>query len=212
MTIRPSDMKRTTIMLLLAASTIFLTACDPAETEVGTGNPTSGAASSPAESTAGSTSASEQPPEAGDVNPPPCLPENVEAVIEEGDSGAADYTLAPISLTNNDTDACEVAGNSTIEFMTGPEGRPVGIDVVFTNEEADEVVVLQPGERAWMVVSYPSTDGGGPGCSDSSTFALVDLPGDTGSVEAGYADPELLLPPVCGQVEVEPWEAAPTPN
>jgi hypothetical protein len=197
-------MKRTTIALLLAAATIFLTACEPEEAEVRTGPP--------ATSSGAPTSSPDPASDAAPVSGAPCLPENVEAVIVEGDSGAANYTLAPISLTNRGADACEVAGNSTIEFMTGPEGRPVGIEVVFADGDADDVVVIQPGEHAWMDVTYPTAAGDEPGCSDSSTFALVELPGDTGPVEAGYEDPAKLLPPVCGQVEVEPWTAAPAPR
>ena len=206
-------MKRTTI-LLLAASAGLLTACDPtAATQTGESAASSAKAPSPSTPAAPeSAPLSKQPPaEDTAADKPPCRPENIDAEIWRDELGTADVARAPIVVINTGREACELSGYSKIEFMTGPEGRPLGIEEYTTGEP--KPVVIWPGDKAWLDVNYPTDPNGErEGCTEFATFVLVTLPGDTGTVEAAYEKPELALSPVCGHVVVAPWVLGAEPS
>jgi hypothetical protein len=214
-------MKPTPILLLLAASVGLLTACNPDDVA---GH--AGSSSSSSSSTASSASSSSSPGSAshtasilpappaengaassddtdpGDVQ---CTADDLDSTILDIDSGESDTDETPIMVTNVSDGPCDMTGFSDIDFGTGPDGHPLGIEVERAGEGAPEAII-EPGDQAWMDVTFPTSGPDDPACSEQANLALVTMPGDTDPTDVAFDDESKFTDPVCGTVTVSAWQ------
>lgn len=151
---------------------------------------------------------------AADADPLPCDAAHVQAVIAPGERPARGVWTTEIVVTNlGGPDSCWLDGASELEFFTGDDAPPLGIQQVTSDEGAGEVSVLDVGGQASMSVTYPTTERGTRSdCLEGGTYAQVTMPGDSVAVEAWPAVPQAILPPVCGEVTVTFWLSGGAPG
>jgi len=208
-------MKRATIVLLAAAAGL-LTACTTDPNAVAADDPsTSPTVTETVEVPVSETAPEEEPVEdlpAEDGNPLHCDAVHVEAAIAPGEANQ-DYWNTDIVLTNLGPDVCRLDGASGLEFFTGGDGRPLGINQVISEEGAGDLAIIGVGEQASMGVGYPTAaPGTRTDCLEGGSFAHVMLSGDDDVVEAWHPDRQQGLPPVCGAVTVTSWLAGGVPS
>jgi Protein of unknown function (DUF4232) len=199
------DMKRLTTLLLVVSAGL-LSACTTPVPEPAASGPST-ASATPATAPA---DVSPPPSPAGpdrDGEPLPCDGVHVEAVLAPGEGPAPDIWDSAVVVTNLGPDACVLDGTSELEFFTGGDGRPLGINEVTTDDGTQPVsVILDAGDQASMAVTYSTAaQGTRPDCLEGGSFAHVTLPGDDQPVEAWPPDKAMGLPPVCGAVSVTSW-------
>jgi uncharacterized protein DUF4232 len=205
-------MNRLTPLLLVACAGV-LTACT---TEPGTATP----ADQPAtvtESTSTPAPAEDTSPAGPDRTgePLPCEAVHVQAALAPGEGPTPTVWDTAVVVTNLGPDACEIDGvPGKLEFLTGGDGRPLGINEV-TSEDGTEPdsVILDAGNQATMSITYSTAPAGTrPDCLEGGSFAHVTLPGDDDAIEAWPPDKQAGLPPVCGAVQVTSWDFGGAPG
>lgn len=189
---------------LSAALLVLLGAC-------GKENATAGApvATQVTKSVTATASAKPGTPKPATQKPPSiakCGSAHTDAVVAPGEASSETIWDTAIVVTNRGTAPCTLQGVSKLELYTGGDGKPLGIKEVTTDGQPQELVALQPGQQASMMVLIHTAPEPVPAdCLEGASFAEVTLPGDTKAIEAWLPDRAQWMPPVCGAVEVGPW-------
>ena len=195
-------MNRITLVLLAMAA--LITACGKEST-----------AGAPVTSTLHATatlrakSATPMPPaSAKPVRIGACTSAQTVAEIAPGESPSERIWHSAIIVTNRGSALCTLQGASKLELYTGGDGKPLGIKEIPRTGAAEELIALRPGGKASMAILIHTAPKPVPaGCLDGASFAEVTMPGDNKAIEAWLPDHSMWLPPVCGAVEVSPWES-----
>jgi hypothetical protein len=187
-------MKNTISALTLLVGALVLTAC--------TNDLTTG---SPSPVVTETVTASGEASVPGD--PHKCESARLEAEVTPGEGPSPDVWLTAIVVTNLGPDACSLDGMSEVEFFTGGDGRPLGVEQIASDEEAPaDLVILEVQEQATMSMTFPTApaDNAPSDCLVGAGRVEFTLQGD-GDDDGDRAEAEAWLPPVCGAVSVTSW-------
>ena len=196
-------------VLVAVGVTVLLAGCGP-QSEAGqpssptvTKTVTGEQSESPAED-----APADQQPASDDLVP--CTTDVVEPEMAAGDHSQPDVWNSAVVVTNVGTADCRLEGVSDITFIA-PSGDPYDIAQTTIEEGApvDDLVVVAPGEKASMYLSYASAaeDAMPENCSPPVS-AVVQLPDDEQPLEVWHPESADAMPPLCGgPVSVSPWAA-----
>lgn len=192
-------MKRLFPVVVAAA---LLTAC----TQQTEGSPaTSTTVTQTVTSTSPSTSQTAAAPVTEPAEALPCDAPHMEAVLAPGEGGGEAWTTA-IVVTNLGPDDCRLEGVSWLDLY-GDDAGPVEPKQITDDSIPPDLVILDAGDQAAMAISYPTTADPTQvaACETGATSAEFLLPGDERPLEARHQDPAMVLPPMCGAVEITSW-------
>lgn len=151
------------------------------------------------DSPTGTARSGEQAGDAGD--PPECGAEHASAVITEIDRGQGTFAVV---LTNHGPGPCVLSGAGNLR-MFAVDGRELDLNVL-RDGNSGEPFSVDPDRQATMPVRYATLpDAEAVACETGGRYLRITLPGDDTVVARSRTEQE--LPPVCGNVVADNWEA-----
>jgi hypothetical protein len=192
-------------LFLVVAAAALLTAC----TQQTEGSPARGTTVT---QTVTSTAQTTTPEPTGEVEALPCDAPHMEAVLAPGEGGGEAWTTA-IVVTNLGPDDCRLEGVSWLDLY-GDDAGPLEPKQVTDDSVPPDLVILDAGDQAAMAISYPTTSDPAQAavCDTGATSAEFLLPCDERPLEARHQDPAMVLPPMCGAVEITSWFSGGAPG